>query len=55
VALVVKNLPANVRDMRDVDLIPGFGKIPWSRKWQLTQLFLPGECHRYRSLVGYSP
>ena len=27
-ALVVKNLPANARDIRDVDLIPGSGRSP---------------------------
>ena len=31
------------------------GKILWSRKWQPTQLFLPGEFHGQRSLAGYSP
>ena len=31
------------------------GKIPWRRKWQPTPVFLPGESHRQRSLVGYSP
>ena len=34
---------------------PWVGKIPWRRKWQLTPVFLPGESHRQRSLVGYSP
>ena len=38
---------------------PGFdpwvGKIPWRRKWQSTPVFLPGESHGRRSLVGYSP
>ena len=38
---------------------PGFdpwvGKIPWRRKWQPTPVFLPGESHERRSLVGYSP
>ena len=38
---------------------PGFnpwvGKIPWRRKWQPTPVFLPGESHGQRSLVGYSP
>ena len=38
---------------------PGFNslvrKIPWRRKWQPTALFLPGESHEQRSLVGYSP
>ena len=31
------------------------GKIPWKRKWQPTPVFLPGESHRQRCLVGYSP
>jgi len=31
------------------------GKIPCSRKWQPTVVFLPGKFHRQRSLVGYSP
>ena len=30
-------------------------KMPWSRKWQPTPAFLPGEFHRERSLRGYSP
>ena len=30
-------------------------KIPWRRKWQPTPVFLPGEFHRQRSLVGFSP
>jgi len=38
---------------------PGFdpwaGKIPWRRKWQPTPVFLPGESHGWRSLVGYTP
>ena len=29
--------------------------IPWSRKWQPTPGFLPGEFHGQRSMVGYSP
>ena len=28
---------------------------PWRRKWQPTPVFFPGEFHRQRSLVGYSP
>ena len=31
------------------------GKIPWSRKWQPTPVFLPGKSHGQRSLAGYSP
>ena len=34
---------------------PWVGKIPWRRKWQLIPIFLPGESHGQRSLVGYSP
>ena len=38
---------------------PGFdpwvGKIPWRRKWQPTPVFLPGESHGRKSLVGHSP
>ena len=30
-------------------------KVPWSRKWQPTPVFLPGESHGQRTLVGYSP
>ena len=29
------------------------GKILWRRAWQPTPVFLPGECHAQRSLVGY--
>jgi len=29
---------------------PGFGKIPWRRKWQPTPVSLPGEFHGQRSL-----
>ena len=52
---VVKNLPASVGDSRDTILIPVLGKIPWKRQWQPTPVFLPGESHGGRSLVGYSP
>ena len=30
-------------------------KIPRRRAWQPTPVFLPGESHGQRSLVGYSP
>ena len=29
-------------------------KIPWRREWQPTPVFLPGESHGQRSLVGYT-
>ena len=54
VMLVVKNLSANAGDIRDVGLIPGWGKTPWRRAWQPTPVFLPGESRGQRSLVGYS-
>ena len=46
---------AHARDTGDEGLILGLGKEPWSRKWQLTSVFLPGEFQRQRSLEGYSP
>ena len=32
---------------------PWVGKIPWSRKWQSTPVFLLGESHGQRTLVDY--
>ena len=55
VALVVKNLPANAGDHKRHRFDPWIRKIPWSRKWQPTPIFLPGESHGQRSLLGYSP
>ena len=34
---------------------PWVGKIPWRKAWQPTLVFLLGESHGQRSLVGYSP
>ena len=34
---------------------PVSGSYLWRRKWQPTPVFLPGEPHGQRSLVGYSP
>ena len=54
--LVVKNPPANARDVRDVGSINAWvRKIPERWKWKPTPAFLPGEFHGQRSLVGYSP
>ena len=39
----------------DLGLIPGQGRSPWRREWQLTPVFLPGESHGQRSLAGYNP
>ena len=51
---MVKNLPAKAGDKRHRFNL-WVGKIPWSRKWQPTPVFLPGEFHGQRSLAGYSP
>ena len=49
---VVKNLPAKAGNL---GLIPGSGRSPGGGAWQPTPVFLPGESHGQRSLVGYSP
>ena len=51
VAQSVKNPPA----VQEMGFDPWVRKIPWRRKWQPTPVFLPGESHGQRSLVGYSP
>ena len=52
---MLKNLPVSAGDIRDTGSIPEVRKIPWRRVWQLTPIFVPGEFHGQRSLVGYSP
>ena len=52
---MVKSLPANAGDIRDIGLIPGLGRSPWRKAWQPTQVFLPRKSHGQRSLVDYSP
>ena len=39
----------------DARFNPRVKKIPWRRKWQPSPVFLPGESHGWRNLVGYSP
>ena len=51
---VVKNLPTCRRCTRHW-FNPRIGKVSWKRAWQPTPVFLPGESHGQRSLVGYSP
>ena len=51
---VVKNLPANAGDRRDMGSDSWVGMIPWRRKWQPTPVFLPGKSHGQRSMAGYS-
>ena len=42
-ALVVKNLPANGGDVRDVGSIPRLGRSPGGKAWQPGPIFLPGK------------
>ena len=51
---VVQNPLANAGDARDAGSAP-VSKSHWRRKWQPTPVFLLGEFHGQRSLVGYSP
>ena len=39
----------------DTDLIPELERFPWRRYWLRAPVFLPGESHEQRSLVGCSP
>ena len=50
----VKNLPANAGRCKRRGFSPWAGKIPWRRAWQPVPLFLLGESHGQRSLVGCS-
>jgi len=52
--LVGSESSCNAGDSRDTGLI-SVGKIPWKRTWKCTPVFLPGESHGWRSLVGYNP
>ena len=54
-ALMVKNLPVNVRVVRDMGSIPGLGRSPEVGYGKPSLVFLPGESYGHRSLVGYSP
>ena len=56
---MVKNLPANAGDIRDVGLIHGLGRCPGGGHSNTgihsIPVFLPGESHGQRSQLGYSP
>ena len=52
-ALVVKNLPAEAADLRDVGSIPGVGRFPGGGYGNpLQDSCLPEESHGQRILVG---
>ena len=54
--LVVKYLPANSGNIREVGSIPGLGRSPGVGNGTLySPLLLPGRFHGQRSLVGYGP
>ena len=55
VALVVKNLPANAGNVRDVGSIPGSGRYPGGGHCNPLQYSSLENPHRQRSLEGYSP
>ena len=44
-----------VSKQRQIKLPALVRKIPWRRKWQPNPVFLPGEVHGQRNLVGYNP
>ena len=49
-AQMINNLPA----MQETRFNPCVGKISWGREELHIPVFLPGELHEERSLVGYS-
>ena len=51
---VVRNLPANARDVRDMGLIPGWRRAPGEGNSH-TPLYSCRKSHGQRSLMGYSP
>jgi len=55
VALVVKNPPANARDIKDVGSIPGVGRSPGGGHGNSLQYPCLENTHGQRSLVDYSP
>ena len=52
---MVKKPPANAGDLRDAGVIPGLGRSPGEGNGNITPVFLPGESHGQRSLVGCGP
>ena len=55
VALVLKNLPSNAGDIRDVSLIPGLGRSPGGRCGNAHQYSCLENPYGQRNLVIYSP
>ena len=55
VVLVVKNLPANAGDIRDLGLIPGLGRSPGAGNGNPLQYSCLENPYEQRSLAGSSP
>ena len=55
VVLVGKEPACQCRGPKRLRFDPRGPKIPWRRAWLSTPVFLPGESHGQRGLVGYSP
>ena len=51
---MVKNLPANARDVKRLGFDPWIGKVLWRKAWQPTPVFLSGKSHGQRNLAGHS-
>ena len=54
-SLVAQRVKKSARNVGDPGSIPGLGRFPWRREWLPTLVFLPGDSHGQRSLVGYGP
>ena len=52
---MVKNLPVNAGDVRDVGSIPGLGRSPGGGRGNLLQYSCLENLYGQGSLVGYSP
>ena len=52
---MVRNLPANAGDIRDMSSIPGLERSPEGRHGNLLQYSCLENPHGQRSLAGYSP
>ena len=53
--LVVKNPSVNAGDIRNLGFNSWVKKIPCRRAWKPILVFLTGESHGQRSLIGCSP
>ena len=53
--LLTINLPENTGAAGGLGFGPWVRKIPWRRRPDPTLIFLPGEFHGQRTLVGYRP